>query len=113
MSINPILSWKKDKFDKRDYLHKYMIQPVSIPTAFTLSSFCPSVRDQGNIGSCTGFGIGGSLTGLAKQKKLYTQWFSPNWGSSTITTQKMIRIQQSTDGGTTWTDVYKNNSLFV
>jgi len=71
------LSWKKDKYDSRDFIHKP--EAVTIPTTFSLSQYCPDVRDQGNVGSCTGFGIGGIVTDLAKQKGVYTQWFSPEW----------------------------------
>lgn len=69
-------TWKKDKYDKRDYLHKSI---GAIPASFDLSKYCPSVRDQGYVGSCTGFGIGGLLTGIAKQLNVFTEWFSPTW----------------------------------
>jgi hypothetical protein len=74
------LGWRKAKFDARDYLHKdRVVSGFKIPTTFSLAQFCPTVRDQGNVGSCTGFGIGGTLTGLAKQQNVYKEWFSPEW----------------------------------
>ena len=72
------LSWRKDKYDKRDFIHKVDVG-AGIPITYSLASCCPDVRDQGNLGSCTGFGIGGILTGLSKQQNIYTQWFSPEW----------------------------------
>lgn len=70
------LGWKKDKFDRRDYIHK--VAAKKIPEKFILPNV-PSVRDQGNVGSCVGFGLGANLTGLAMSQKVYTEWFSPNW----------------------------------
>lgn len=74
----PSLSgWKKDQRDERDYLRGRVA--VALPDTADLSAYLPSVRDQGNLGSCTGFGIGGNLTGTAKQQGAYTEWFSPTW----------------------------------
>jgi hypothetical protein len=70
------LGWRKDKFDPRNYLHK--IAKV-VPNVVDWSAIIPNVRDQGNLGSCTGFGIGGQLTALANKLKVYTEWFSPTW----------------------------------
>jgi hypothetical protein len=75
--LNYLFSWKKDKYDSRDYLHK--MTAISLPSKVNLSTYCPPVRDQGRIGSCTGFGIGGILGGIAKQKKVFKEWFSPTW----------------------------------
>lgn len=52
---------------------------VKLPEKIDLSAYLPAVRDQGNLGSCTGFGIGGNLTGCAKQQAVYSEWFSPTW----------------------------------
>jgi Papain family cysteine protease len=74
------MSWKKDKFDHRDFIHgKHTPKAAKIPNTFSLEEYLPDVRDQGQVGSCTGFGIGGILTGLAKQLDVYTEWFSPEW----------------------------------
>jgi len=69
--------WKKDPRDMRDYLHR----PTTavIPDVFLMHILLPSVRDQGNLGSCTGFGIGGNLTCTAKMYGQYSEWFSPTW----------------------------------
>jgi C1A family cysteine protease len=69
--------WKKDVRDERDALRGKVV--VKLPSMVDLSAFLPSVRDQGNIGSCTGFGIGGNLTGCAKQQNAGVDWFSPTW----------------------------------
>lgn len=69
--------WKKDKRDERDHLRGRVV--VKLPSKVDLSEILPSVRDQGNLGSCTGFGIGGNLTGCAKQQKSGIDWFSPTW----------------------------------
>ena len=71
------LGWLKDPRDERDYKRGAVI--VHLPDKVDLSAILPSVRDQGNLGSCTGFGIGGNLTGCAKDQGVYTEWFSPTW----------------------------------
>lgn len=72
--------WKKDKWDERDYLHTAKPKIGEVPDFFVQdSNVLPSVRDQGRLGSCTGFGIGGNLTGTAKKLKCYEGWFSPTW----------------------------------
>jgi len=70
------LGWKKDKFDKRDYLH---VAAKDVPTIVDLSQFLPPVRDQGNVGSCVGFGVGINVTAWARKLSVYTEWFSPEW----------------------------------
>jgi hypothetical protein len=70
------LGWKKDKFDKRDYLHKVAIR--KIPRIFRLP-YIPPIRDQGFVGSCVGFCIGANLTGLAMKLNVGNEWFSPTW----------------------------------
>lgn len=70
------MKWSKDKYDSRDYLHAKLYK---VPDVVTWDKFIPDVRDQGNVGSCTGFGIGGQLTYLAKKLGVYTEWFSPTW----------------------------------
>ena len=72
-----LAGWKKDRRDERDWLRGRAV--VELPVAVDLSSILPSVRDQGNLGSCTGFGIGGNITGTAIDKDVYTEWFSPQW----------------------------------
>jgi hypothetical protein len=72
------MGWKKDRYDSRDYLH-VKLPPPKIPDSFSLIEFLPEVRDQGRVGSCVGFGIGGNLTGLAKKLGTFLEWFSPTW----------------------------------
>ena len=71
-----VSGWKKDKRDNRDFLHA----PVKIvPDIFSLVEFLPDVRNQGNLGSCVGFGVSGNLSGTAKQRAVFSEWFSPVW----------------------------------
>jgi len=72
------LGWRKDRYDARDWLHR-KLAAAEIPDAFTLAEYLPEVRDQGNVGSCVGFGIGGNLTGWAKKLGVFSEWFSPTW----------------------------------
>jgi hypothetical protein len=69
--------WKKDKFDRRDYLHIPRLK--EIPPVVILDSLLPNVRDQGSVGSCVGFGIGANLVSKAKTYNIYEEWFSPTW----------------------------------
>jgi hypothetical protein len=66
--------WKKDERDERDYL--FLPRIPKLPEEVELNSL-PFVRDQGQVGSCVGFGIGGVLTGLLQQSEC--EWFSPTW----------------------------------
>jgi hypothetical protein len=72
------LGWRKDRYDPKDYLHRKLVR-LLIPDSFSLEEYLPEVRDQGNIGSCVGFGIGGNLTGLARGQDAFEEWFSPTW----------------------------------
>jgi hypothetical protein len=56
-----------------------MVRGAALPDVFTLAEFLPTVRDQGNLGSCTGFGIGGKFSALAKKLAVFLEWFSPTW----------------------------------
>jgi len=69
--------WRKDKYDGRDYKHKARI--VHLPDSVDLSQYLPAVRNQGGVGSCTGFGVGSNITAWAKKLGVYTEWFSPWW----------------------------------
>ena len=71
------LGCKKDKFDKRDYMH--VVRIPKLPDIVDLSGYLPEVRDQGNVGSCVGFGIGSNITAWAKKQKVFSEWFSPTW----------------------------------
>jgi hypothetical protein len=50
-----------------------------IPESVDLSAFLPAIRDQGNEGSCVGFGVGINLTATAKQQNAFKEWFGPRW----------------------------------
>jgi len=65
------LGWKKDRYDRRDYLHKF--RAAKIPDTFKILT--AGVRDQGDLGSCVGFGIGGNLSSVLPDE----EWFSPTW----------------------------------
>jgi len=69
--------WKKDPFDKRDYLHKRRITPI--PDKFSLSQYLTDIRDQGNVGSCVGFGIGINLNAVKMALGIYDEWCSPTY----------------------------------
>ena len=69
--------WKKDKFNEYAWIHE--VGRVSVPNVKILDSLLPTVRDQGNAGSCVGFGIGANLVSCAKKLYVYTEWFSPTW----------------------------------
>lgn len=70
------LGWHKDPRDERDHIKGRVAE---VPDIVDLSGIIPLVRDQGNLGSCTGFGIGSNLTGCAMQLGVYSEWFSPTW----------------------------------
>lgn len=72
-----MFGWKKDPYNKIALLHKVGL--VSVPSVKILDSQLPTVRDQGNAGSCVGFGIGANLVSCAKKIHLYKEWFSPTW----------------------------------
>ena len=77
------LGWRKDKFDRRDYLHKIIVPIAAIPDVVRdiMVKFVPPVRNQGNSGSCVGFGIGVNLTSLANTQMVILpgsiQYISP------------------------------------
>jgi hypothetical protein len=71
--------WKKDTFDKRDYLFRakpWVALPNSVPEN---AAYLPAIRDQGNVGSCVGFGIGANLVARDKLLARYLDWYSPTW----------------------------------
>lgn len=72
-----ISGWRKDRYDKRDFLYKATFK--EIPDEVILTGYFPEVRDQGQVGSCVGFGIGANLVARAKRLGVYTEWFSPTW----------------------------------
>ncbi len=74
----PSLGWRKDQYDKRDWLHKTV--PLSeLPEKVVLDKYLYNVRNQGNVGACVGFSFAGVLNACAKKLNVYTEWFSPTW----------------------------------
>ncbi len=69
--------WRKDRFDRRDYIHKPRLVPKEVPDITTWLQFLVNIRNQGDEGSCVGFGIGGSLSSVLKKLGLFKEWFSP------------------------------------
>lgn len=58
--INPVYGYKKGPEDKHDYKASFQ-RPVATgvtPPKATTKPIQPSIRDQSNLGSCTGHGIG-------------------------------------------------------
>jgi hypothetical protein len=70
--------WAKDARDTNDFLHPTM-RLAKLPESIDLSAFLPAVRDQGNVGSCTGHGIGAIVTATYIQQKSNPEWESPTW----------------------------------
>jgi len=52
--------WKPDLPDQRDYTYRVMA-PITLPSKVDLTPLCPPVYDQGQLGSCTGNAIAGSI----------------------------------------------------
>ena len=68
--VKPIITipkyhWVSDKIDKRD--HQYALSGVSQPNTVDLRQYCTPIENQGNLGSCTGNAIAGSLELLIKR----------------------------------------------
>lgn len=76
--IYHIAGWSKDIFSNKDYLYKAVLK-TEIPDIVSLKKYMPPVRNQGNIGSCVGHGIGANLGARAKQANIYVEPFSPTW----------------------------------
>jgi len=72
------LGWRKDPWDPRDCLHELGVAKIA-DIVITPSALLPTVRDQGNVGSCVGHGIGGNVTARAIALGDYTEWYSPTW----------------------------------
>lgn len=76
--ISSLVGWRKDPYDKRDRIRPIKI--LGLPDKVDLSHLMPAVRDQGQIGSCVGFGLGANLYGQALIDGLEPgEWFSPTW----------------------------------
>jgi len=69
--------WIKDKFDKQDYLHRRKF--IKLPDVVKHSHLLTPVRDQGQVGSCVGFGIGINLNSVKVMLEIFKEWCSPTY----------------------------------
>jgi len=69
--------WIKDKHNPQAVYHRP--KAVKIADIIDLSQYCPPVRNQGQEGSCTGFGIGGVAYTVAKMGGFASEIYSPTW----------------------------------
>lgn len=53
--------WRKDLPDQRDHLYAAPLQGAVLPSSVDLRPGCPTVYDQGQLGSCTANAIAGAL----------------------------------------------------
>lgn len=74
-----VFGWKKDKYDKRDYIYPMKRGMYTLPEAVDLSALLPEMSDQGYLGACAGFSFSNNLSGCAKQQNVFTERFSPKW----------------------------------
>jgi C1A family cysteine protease len=66
--------WKPDTPDHRDYTLRMRGAFVHVPDVVGLKEeFFPPVRNQGQLGSCTGFGTSGALMYKLRQRKRSTE----------------------------------------
>ena len=68
MTMNKKWGWKPDLPDHRDFTYK-VTAPIVLPSKVDLRPFCPPVYDQGQLGSCTGNAIAGSIEFEQLKKK--------------------------------------------
>ena len=61
--------WRPDLPDQRDYVYT-MSHITTLPTKIDLRPLCPPVYDQGQLGSCTGNAIAGSIEYEQIKKKI-------------------------------------------
>ncbi len=69
--------WVKDVYDPAAVYHRP--KAVQIPLAVNYLNLCHPVRDQGSVGSCSGFGIGGMAYTVAKAGGFAIDLYSPTW----------------------------------
>lgn len=75
--MDPKFGWQKDKYDKRDYLAR--CTALKVPSFVFLTSYLTPVRDQGNVGSCVGFGIGINFNSVKVKVGIFEEWSSPTF----------------------------------
>jgi len=59
-----------DKPDERDFVFKAVQKIEQLPPSVDMREFCSPVRDQGSLGSCTGFSMGSGLREFIMKKNL-------------------------------------------
>jgi hypothetical protein len=69
--------WIKDKFNPCAIYHEQ--EPIQIAPVVNNLAYCPPVRDQGQEGSCTGFGISAHAYTIAKAGNFATSIYSPQY----------------------------------
>jgi len=58
--IRNLKGWQPDKPDRRDYLFRsFRLSTGKLPESVDLRNYSPSCLDQGDLGACTAFAIGG------------------------------------------------------
>jgi C1A family cysteine protease len=62
--------WIPDLPDRRDHLFTLPPPAVALPSTVDLSSSCPGIYDQGNLGSCTAHAIAGAIEFDQMRQKL-------------------------------------------
>lgn len=71
----PKFGWIKDDFDERDL--SFLPKLFAVPKKVDLRKYCPTVYDQGNLGSCTGQAVG-ALLHLTEIKNKTSNIFMPS-----------------------------------
>lgn len=70
--------WLRDIPDQRDHLYAAPVAAlVALPPSIDMRNQCPSVYDQGQLGSCTANGIGGAIQ-FDRMKQKLTPDFVPS-----------------------------------
>ena len=59
--------WKRDKRDPRD-LRFRLRAPARVPAVYDPREIMPAIRDQANLGSCTGFGVRTNAAAIANRQ---------------------------------------------
>ena len=73
-----IYNHKKDKFDSRDYKFSQFDKLTQLPPSVDLRPQCSPVRDQGNLGCCSGFALTAMREFMEiKNKSLLARVFKP------------------------------------